>query len=346
MSAIKNFIVTFIISVLIFGLLAYFVVNIANDTILSADASDDIPDVETNTVEPNNNPSQGAIETDAEGNLIFYEINSESFTVLLVGTDYQPDILPDYDLTILNNREKQGKFPYRERVVSADAIVLLRIDRENKEFAICSIPGNTRVTYGGVETPLGELYDKKGIEFLCDKVTAMTGLGIDYYASMSLSDFGAIIDSVGGVTYDVPCDMHYEDASQGLIISLERGLQNLSGEKALQLLRFDGYTDGVSTRAQTMTKFGKALLDKLTGAEFLRQAINLYTSWSGTIVTNFTAEDLTKHIDLMFAYPSFETVELTYPGNYHIDGDKIYFSPNANEAYRMFAKYKNAEVEE
>nr|MBQ4317617.1 LCP family protein [Clostridia bacterium] len=306
MSAIKNFIVTFFISVLIFGLLAYFILNVADETILAPD--DDPSQSEQNSQGiplVTDSKQQGSLETDAEGNLIFYEINSESFTVLLLGTDYQPDMLFDYDLTILNEREKKDIFPYKERIVSADAIVLMRIDRENKEFVICSIPGSTRVMSDGVAQSLGSLYDSKGIDYMVNKVTAMTGLKIDYYAAMSLSDFGAIIDSVGGITYNVPCDMHYEDASQGLIISLERGLTNLSGEKALQMLRFDGYEDGVTTRASVMSGFAKSLLDKLTGAEFLSQALSFYQLWKAGIETNFTEKDLTDHIDIIFAYPSF-----------------------------------------
>jgi len=345
MSAIKNFIITFCISVLIFGLLAYFILNVADETIFAPDdAAPGADDTAVDTVgTPGNDKQVGAIETDAEGNLIFYEINSESFTVLLLGTDYQPDILYDYDLSILNEREKKNAFPYRERIVSADAIMLIRVDRENKEFVICSIPGNTRVMSDGVAQPLGSLYHTKGIDYMVDKVTAMTGLNIDYYAAMSLSDFGAIIDSVGGITYDVPCKMYYEDASQGLIISLERGLTQLSGEKALQLLRFNGYEDGMTTRAGVMAGFARAMLDKLTGAEFLSQALSFYQIWKTSITTNFTELDLTGHIDIIFAYPSFNVVEMTYPGDYRISDDEVYFSPDAAKAYEVFAKYKNAD---
>jgi len=344
MSAIKNFIITFCISVLIFGLLAYFILNVADETIFAPSGSPDGTDDTGSETQlfPSNDKQNGTLETDAEGNLIFYEINSESFTVLLLGTDYQPDILYDYDLSILNEREKKNAFPYRERIVSADAIMLLRVDRENKEFVICSIPGNTRVMSDGVYQQLGALYDSKGIDYLVDKVTAMTGLAIDYYASMSLSDFGALIDAVGGITYDVPCDMHYEDASQGLIISLERGLTQLSGEKALQLLRFNGYEDGMTTRAGVMAGFARAMLDKLTGAEFLSQALSFYQTWKTVITTNFTELDLTGHIDIIFAYPSFSVVEMTYPGDYRISDDEVYFSPDAAKAYEVFAKYKNA----
>ena len=344
MSAIKNFIITFCISVLIFGLLAYFILNVADETIFAPEdgpASSNGPAQDTQLL-PDSGKQNGALETDAEGNLIFYEINSESFTVLLMGTDYQPDILYDYDLSILNAREKQNLFPYRERIVSADAIMLIRVDRENKEFVICSIPGNTRVMSDGVPQSLGSLYHTKGIDYMVNKVTAMTGMKIDYYASMSLSDFGAIIDSVGGITYDVPCKMHYEDASQGLIISLERGLTNLSGEKALQLLRFNGYEDGMTTRAGIMAGFARAMLDKLTGAEFLSQALSFYQIWKTSITTNFTELDLTGHIDIIFAYPSFNVVEMTYPGDYRISEDEVFFNPDTAKAYEVFAKYKNA----
>lgn len=343
MTSVKNFVITFFIAALILGVLAYFVVSYATDALLAAPT--DIGPAVTDLAPVIENAPVGSIETDGEGNVIFYDINSESFTVLLLGTDYQPDILFDYDLSILNAREKKDQFPYRERIVSADAILLMHIDREQKQFVLCSIPGNTRVSCGGVGQPLGSLYDSMGIDYLVDKVSALTGLKIDYHAVISISDFAGIVSSLGGISYNVPCDMHYEDASQGLVISLQKGEALLSGEKALQLLRFDSYEDGVNTRAKTIVSFAHAMLDKVTQPEYLTQALTFYRQWKPAIETDFTENDLTEHLDIIFAYPSFTLVAMTYPGEYRIaDDNTIYFDPDTQAAYDAFVSYKNKPV--
>ena len=343
MTSVKNFVITFFIAALLLGVLAYFVVGYATEALL-ASPSDNGPGI-TDLAPVIDNTPAGSIETDGEGNVIFYEINSESFTVLLLGTDYQPDILFDYDLSILNAREKKDKFPYRERIVSADAILLMHIDREQKQFVLCSIPGNTRVSSGGVGVPLASLYDSMGIDYVKDKVSALTGLKIDYHAVISISDFAGIVSSLGGITYNVPCDMHYEDASQGLVISLQKGETQLSGDKALQLLRFNQYEDGVNTRAKTIVSFARALLEKATQPEYLTQALTLYRQWKPGIETNFTESDLTEHLDIIFAYPSFTLTAMTYPGEYRIaDDNSIYFDPDTEAAYAAFVTYKNTPV--
>lgn len=338
MNGLKNFFITFLIAALIFGLLAYFIVDFASDSLFGTSGETQPSDVSPVQVDPG---SSAAIETDAEGNLIFYEIKSGSFNMLFIGTDYQPEYLHDYDLSVLNAREKADGFPYRERLKSADALVLMRVDTDRKEVVICSIPGNTRVLSGGVSQTLGELYDSKGADYVISKVTALTSLGIDYYAVMNPAAFAAVIDSIGGVTYDVPCAMHYEDAAQGLLINLQPGLTQLSGDKALQLLRFNLYEDGVHTRADTVASFGRALLDKLTGGEYLSKALSFYQQWTGYVVTNMTENDLTEHLDAFLAYPSFTVTAQTYPGSYRIENGTVYYDPDTDAAADYFAQYKN-----
>ena len=341
MTSIKNFVITFFIAALILGVLAYFVVGYATETLLASPADTGLS--VTDLAPVIEKTPDGSIETDGEGNVIFVDIKSESFTILLLGTDYQPDILFDYNLSILNAREKKDQFPYRERIISADAILLLHIDREKKQFVLCSIPGNTRVSCGGVGQPLSSLYNSMGVSYMVDKVSALTGLKIDYHAVISVSDFAGIVSSLGGVTYNVPCDMHYEDASQGLVISLQKGETLLSGDKALQLLRFNSYEDGVNTRAKTIVSFARAVLEKATQPEYLTQALTLYRQWKPTIETDFTESDLTEHLDIIFAYPSFSLNAMTYPGEYRIaDDNSIYFDPDTEAAYAAFASYKNA----
>ena len=62
---------------------------------------------------------------------------------------------------------------------------------------------------------------------------------VNYYARINLEGFRNIIDILGGVEFNVPFDMLYDDPAQNLHISLEKGLQILDGVKAEQLVRFN-----------------------------------------------------------------------------------------------------------
>ena len=55
-----------------------------------------------------------------------------------------------------------------------------------------------------------------------------------------------MVDAIGGVTFNVPIDMDYDDTSQNLHIHLEAGEQKLDGDKAEQLVRFRHNNDGTT----------------------------------------------------------------------------------------------------
>ena len=55
---------------------------------------------------------------------------------------------------------------------------------------------------------------------------------------LDISAFRDIIDVLGGIKYNVPVDMKYDDVAQGLHIDLKAGMQELDGAKAEQFVRF------------------------------------------------------------------------------------------------------------
>ena len=53
-----------------------------------------------------------------------------------------------------------------------------------------------------------------------------------------INGFRNIIDAIGGVEFDVPIRMFYNDPEQNLHIDLQKGKQLLNGKKAEMLVRF------------------------------------------------------------------------------------------------------------
>ena len=70
---------------------------------------------------------------------------------------------------------------------------------------------------------LGDVYAERGVEYLCGKVSGLTGLEIDYYASLDVGSIASVVDKIGGVSYYIPEDMKYEDPDQDLVIDLKKG---------------------------------------------------------------------------------------------------------------------------
>lgn len=86
------------------------------------------------------------------------------------------------------------------------------------------------------------------------------GIPVDYTVQVDLKGFVALVDAIGGVDFDVPIDMNYEDPYQDLYIHIPAGMQHLSGEEALKVVRFrEGYASQDIARMETQQAFLKAV---------------------------------------------------------------------------------------
>ena len=79
-----------------------------------------------------------------------------------------------------------------------------------------------------------------------------------------------LVDAIGGVTFNVPIDMDYDDVTQDLHIHLKAGEQKLNGEQAEWLVRFRHNNDGSSYPSE----YGDNDLGRMrTQREFIMQVI-------------------------------------------------------------------------
>ena len=347
LSSLRNFALTFLISAVIFGLLAWgvvgLVVNVLQETIPTGDNTpniDGFSDI-TDTQQSDTTPSFGADDTTNTGDLSddpTDEIVGDTFTILLVGTDYQSEIFDDYDY---EERWEGDGFPdKRNRAWGADMIILLHVDKEDRQFVFCPIPRNTRVFVDGVYMQLGDTLATKGIDYLCGKITDLTSLSIDYYAKVDIGSVATAIDILGTVDFTIPEDMVYSDPVQNLEINLTAGETTLDGASAAQLLRYVGYDNGSDGRMQITIDLFNAILKKFTDIQYLDLADDLYEALEEHITTTFTLDDLMNNLDLIFSYSKFKSVTETIPGHNKVYDGTVFFEISRANAHKKFAAYK------
>ncbi len=77
------------------------------------------------------------------------------------------------------------------------------------------------------------------------KELRLLDIPVDYYVEVDLSGAAKIVDILGGVTFNVPRPMNYDDPTQDLHIHLKAGLQHLDGQQAIEFARWrnDGLGD-------------------------------------------------------------------------------------------------------
>ncbi len=130
-----------------------------------------------------------------------------------------------------------------------DTIMVASYNPKTQKATLLSIP---RDTFVGKNKNTATSYDKinalyqSSPEKTLDAVNKITGLDIKYYVVISNNALVQLVDEIGGVEFDVPIDMNYDDSSQDLAIHLKKGVQKLNGEQAEGLVRFRKNNNGTS----------------------------------------------------------------------------------------------------
>lgn len=135
-----------------------------------------------------------------------------------------------------------------------DTIMIASYNPNTQKANLLSIP---RDTFTGkyqskalASQKINALYNlSRNPQKTLEAVNEITGLDIKYYVLVRTEALIKLVDAIGGVEFDVPIDMKYDDPTQDLHIDLKAGVQTLDGNKAEQLLRWrhSNYKNGIMT---------------------------------------------------------------------------------------------------
>lgn len=165
----------------------------------------------------------------------------------------------------------------------ADTIMIGVFDTRNRTADLISVPRDTLVSVNGRDRKINSVYGVGGVELLRDTLEDALAIPLDFYVEVELDAFAAIVDEIGGVWFDVPMDMDYEDPYQDLVIHVEQGYQLLDGEKAMGVMRFrSGYASQDIGRTQTQRAFLTAMVKQtvtLSNATKVRSLIQILNDY-------------------------------------------------------------------
>lgn len=124
---------------------------------------------------------------------------------------------------------------------NADSIMVAMYDTVNQEAGLVSIPRDTLVAgeyeNGGRFYKINSAYHN-GIDGLKSQVSDLLGIPIDYYVAIEVETFPKLVDMVGGVDFEIPVYMDYDDPTQDLHIHFQQGMTHLDGQEAMEVCRF------------------------------------------------------------------------------------------------------------
>lgn len=178
---------------------------------------------------------------------------------------------------------------------NTDTMLLAAYDVPNQTLNVMSIPRDTYVRYNGRTVMINSVYSRAGgkdggVEALKKAVGTLTGVTPDFYVLVEWEAVGELVDAIGGVYFDVPRRMYYNDLSQHFKIDLQPGYQLLDGNGAMGVLRWrhnsddsghilnSGYAMGDLGRIETQQAFLKEVVRKCLQPDVLLSNLMDYIS--------------------------------------------------------------------
>ncbi len=328
--SLRSFIISFLFSLVVMVIVAVIVVPYLNNLILDVFNGTGVveePEKGEENLPPEgegeDNPA-GPVKDDDEEKKDDEKLNGNTFSVLIV--------MPDAN----------GKY--------ADSLMLMKVDKERKQFMFSPLPARLVVNMAGAAknasgepVTLSSIYGTHGIEYLKNAVSAITGIKVDYYYTLTPNGFVNLIDSLGSIPVNISYDMKHKDPETDTYdIDLSAGAQNLDGAHALMYITFADYTNGEEGRRTVQTNFIKLALNEYLTAENFNNCEAFFKKLTKSGKTNMKSDAFVTNADLLFKFSSY-TIAPTV--NFPIIStmvyeDKNYYNYGTQDALNTYANYR------
>jgi len=224
------------------------------------------------------------------------------------------------NVLVMGIDEVPGASPGSEAIFASrsDTMLLMRVDPDQKNINILSIPRDTQVDIPELGiTKINHANWKGGAELASQVVSqTLNGVTVERYVRISTGAFRELVDLLGGVEVYVPQRMKYEDQTQKLNIDLQPGLQTLNGDQAEQFARFRNDQYGDIGRAQRQQALLKALRKRLTNPLVLTRLPKIFTVMQKYVDTNLSLGEMVSMVQLGLQTKPDELKMVLLPGRF------------------------------
>lgn len=212
------------------------------------------------------------------------EENADTDKPSRVGTDRKEDF---YTFLIIGRDTVGGG--------NTDTMLLTAYDVKNQALNVMSLPRDTMINVPWDVKKLNSVYNQykdpdEGIAALDKEVAELVGFVPDYQVVVEWDAVGALVDAVGGVSFDVPCKMYKE--TEDVIINLKKGVQQLDGKKAMQLVRYRDYPKGDLDRVKVQQDLIKAILEKCLSFQSVTRIGELAKVFTENVKVNLETREI------------------------------------------------------
>lgn len=208
---------------------------------------------------------------------------------------------------------------------NTDTIIIANYSPQTRQINLLTIPRDTKAS-NTADIKINSYYDKglhirlpKGtsdierkhnaLKYTSQTISNLTDIKIDYYIYLEIDTIKSIVDKLGGIYFDVPARLKYNDPTQNLHIDLQKGYQLLDGDKAEQLLRFRKayrrnytseeykevskfYNGSDLKRTEMQVRFVNAIIEQKANLLELPKLIPIISYTFNNVITNTELNDV------------------------------------------------------
>ena len=216
-----------------------------------------------------------------------------------------PEPSPDPTAAPMTSGRKENVYTfvilaYDQLEANTDTVLVGRMDTDAGTLDMVNLPRDTLVNVSwGVKKLSTVLASERGdMERFLEHLGNLVGFTADCYAIVNIQAVEKLVDCIGGVSYNVPRDMDYDDPTQDLYIHIPKGEQRLNGEDAVKVLRFrmgnngTGYPNGDLGRIATQQDFLKSIASQFLTLGNIPNMSNAIDIFQSNIQTDLNASNI------------------------------------------------------
>ena len=204
-----------------------------------------------------------------------------------------------------------------------DTILVGMMDTKAHTLRFVSIPRDTAVNVPWSPKKINQIYPsaeaagQSGVEAMISGVEKLIGYRVDCYAIFDVDVFIELVDTMGGVYFDVPVDMNYDDPGQDLYIHVSKGYQKLNGYDTMCVFRFrHTYVNGDIGRLDVQHALLKSVASQMLSLGNIPNLRKLVDIVEKNVITNLSAGNIMFFVQEFLKMNEDDIVFDTAPGNY------------------------------
>ncbi len=316
MSSVRTFLITLAVSLMLFGVVAYYATGFVMDMVYPDSdiviGNEHSPDSETQAT------TKGIVN------------------LLLVCTD-QYIYRPSPGGAVESQFNQIADAELREHTKDIVFLTLVSFNSITKQVMITALPGNLLVTASGQEVDLDTAYyfTQNGLhglesDFFVQSISSLLGIQVDYTTYVDIDQYVDVADNLGGLSVNCPEDFP--------TVGIAQGEQTLSSDQLYKMLTAD-YTDPAN-KTLFIAAQCKAILDRITDRAHEESLYADFERISQVMESDFGKPQLATYKNLIFNYRNYKTDLPLTIGTFIESGDELYYRPDRSATQNLFKQYK------